>query len=176
MTAPAVFNVVVRGLYLQDGQLLVSRWRGSYGFPVGGRVEKGETLEAALLREFREETGAEVVIRKWVYFHEGFYHQARTGAVHELGWYYWVEADRRIGRPGHRWPHPDSDRLDLEYVAPDQMKSLNIVPGFLADALPLDLASSFAAAPRHWISHSIDGGEDRTEEVHWPTNGAAGPR
>ncbi|MEX0787655.1 MAG: NUDIX domain-containing protein [Anaerolineales bacterium] len=175
MKAPSVFNLVVRALYLQGGQLLVSRWRGSYAFPVGGRVEMGETLEAALLREFREETGGGAIIRKWVYFHESFYHQARTGEVHELGWYFWVEADRTIGRPGQRLPHPDSERLDLEYVALDQMKALNILPGFLADALPSDLASSFVAAPRHWISHSTGIGGEQTEEVHWPTGGAEGP-
>jgi 8-oxo-dGTP pyrophosphatase MutT (NUDIX family) len=175
MTAPAVFNVVVRALYLQGGQLLVSRWRGSYGFLVGGRVETGETLEEALRREFREETGGEVTLRKWVYFHESFYPHAPTGPVHELGWYFWVESDRPIGRPGLRLPHPDSGRLDLEYVALDQLKSQNIWPRFLGHTLPLDFASSFAAAPRHWISHTTDAGEDRTEEVHWPTVGAAGP-
>ncbi|AFZ68449.1 NUDIX domain-containing protein [Deinococcus peraridilitoris] len=40
-----------------DGRHLIVRttkWRGSWGVP-GGKVEYGETLQAALLREFREE-------------------------------------------------------------------------------------------------------------------------
>ena len=44
------------------GRVLIVRtckWRGSWGVP-GGKVEWGETLEAALLREFREEVGLEL--------------------------------------------------------------------------------------------------------------------
>lgn len=45
-----------------EGKVLIVRtrkWRGSWGVP-GGKVEWGETLEAALLREFREEVGLEL--------------------------------------------------------------------------------------------------------------------
>ena len=45
-----------------QGHVLIVRtgkWRGTWGVP-GGKVEWGETLEAALLREFREEVGLEL--------------------------------------------------------------------------------------------------------------------
>lgn len=55
---PAVLAVVLRG----DEALLVRRRNppnaGAWGYP-GGRIEPGEPLAAATLRELREETGVE---------------------------------------------------------------------------------------------------------------------
>lgn len=45
-----------------SGKVLIVRttkWRGTWGVP-GGKVEWGETLEAALIREFKEEVGLEL--------------------------------------------------------------------------------------------------------------------
>ncbi|NEP57498.1 MAG: NUDIX domain-containing protein [Symploca sp. SIO2G7] len=45
-----------------SGQVLIvktTKWKGAWGVP-GGKVEWGETLEAALLREFYEEVGLEL--------------------------------------------------------------------------------------------------------------------
>lgn len=49
------------------GYLIVqtTKWRGAWGVP-GGKVEYGETLEAALHREFLEETGLTISGSRWV--------------------------------------------------------------------------------------------------------------
>lgn len=52
-------GALVRG---PSGRVLIVRttkWRGTWGVP-GGKVDWGETLEAALKREFREEVGLEL--------------------------------------------------------------------------------------------------------------------
>ncbi|CDN14149.1 Dihydroneopterin triphosphate pyrophosphohydolase [Richelia intracellularis] len=46
-----------------SGRILIvktTKWRGTWGVP-GGKVEWGETLEDALIREFKEEVGLDLM-------------------------------------------------------------------------------------------------------------------
>ena len=75
-------RVVVAAVIVQRGAVLVaqrdaaSRFAGLWEFP-GGKVEPGETQEAALRREIREELGVDISVRpeppirtvKWAYDH-----------------------------------------------------------------------------------------------------------
>jgi 8-oxo-dGTP diphosphatase len=62
---PAVFIVVLAGVVERDGRFLVSRrlkgthLAGHWEFP-GGKCEPGESHEACLAREFREELNVDV--------------------------------------------------------------------------------------------------------------------
>lgn len=62
-----------RAIIIEDGKLLVM-YRNKHGSEyytlVGGRAQDGETLEQALLREVREETGLEVTSARPVYIEE----------------------------------------------------------------------------------------------------------
>jgi ADP-ribose pyrophosphatase YjhB (NUDIX family) len=67
VTAP---EVCVGAVIVHDGRLLlVRRGRGAgaglWSIP-GGRVEWGETLEQATIREVAEETGLDVVVGEWL--------------------------------------------------------------------------------------------------------------
>ena len=60
------FVVCVDGVYVKDGKLLLLK-RGvepfkGYWHVVGGHVEEDETLKEAIKREFKEETGLDVVV------------------------------------------------------------------------------------------------------------------
>lgn len=80
---PAVIAVLVRG----PDTLLVRRGqapnRGAWGFP-GGRIEPGEPLAEATLRELREETGVEAEFLRAFAAVDAISTDPETGAAHHF--------------------------------------------------------------------------------------------
>ena len=85
-----VFRPSVYGVIIKDGKVLLSpQWDG-YDFP-GGGVEKGETLEEALLREVKEETGLTVKKDKIIACEQDFfksYHYNKGTPYHSILMYF----------------------------------------------------------------------------------------
>ncbi len=70
-----IFRASAYGIIIRNGKVLlvaISK-SGKYFFP-GGGVEKGETLEEAVKREVREETGYNVKVKKFLDFKETFFY------------------------------------------------------------------------------------------------------
>ncbi|WP_209972405.1 NUDIX hydrolase [Paenibacillus eucommiae] len=65
-----LLRVRVTGVLIEDGSILLVKQKVSsdrnWSLP-GGKVEVGESLENALLREMSEETGLEIKIKKLLY-------------------------------------------------------------------------------------------------------------
>lgn len=64
---PSVYAIIIK-----DGAILLSKQWDGYDFP-GGKIELGERIEDALLREIKEETGVEAKIGKIVACENSFY-------------------------------------------------------------------------------------------------------
>ena len=75
---PAAGQVRVRvgGLLLRDGAMLLAAHRGllpqntPFWSPPGGGWQFGESIRAALVREFQEETGLSVRVGRFLHLHE----------------------------------------------------------------------------------------------------------
>jgi len=72
------FRPSAYGLAIKDGKILLSpQWDG-YDFP-GGGVDKGERLEAAVIREVKEETGLDVTVGDLLLVADDFFVHPRSG-------------------------------------------------------------------------------------------------
>ncbi len=150
-------NIVVRGLIFKDNHLLITPWKnGGDAFAIGGRVEFGEPLVEALRREVREETGAEISIKKLVYFGEHVFTNSKGVQHHEYGWYFLVEPDRHICGLDEVIPNPDTDKLIIRYVPVNAESLDNFWPRFLRPYLPDDLAQGFSQNPRYLFALNED--------------------
>lgn len=151
-------NVCTRALIIENGQLAVSAWDdGSEHtinqFMIGGRVEYGESITTALIREIEEETGAIASIDKLIYMHENIFTDMNGVEVHEFGYYFLVSCDRVVCPDGLPSPHGDHPKLVNKLVPISKDGLSELFPKFLADYLPLDYQIGFTASPRMIYSH-----------------------
>ena len=79
------------GVLVRDGKLLVQRDRdgSEYALP-GGHVKIGETTADGLVREYKEETGADIQVEKLLWTEECFWEWNGTQA-HNIAFYYLIE-------------------------------------------------------------------------------------
>lgn len=132
-------RVKVRAVIVQDGKLVVSRERRrgvEHVLLPGGRVQTGEAITDALVREVAEETGLDVVPQRLLYVAEvvGSY------GVHDLN-LIWL-AEPRDG------PLAD-DAGDL--VALDSPEAEAMMPPII-DRIAADATSGWASEPR-WLGN-----------------------
>lgn len=85
------FRPGVYGIAIKDGKVLLSKQWDGYDFP-GGGIELGETIKAALMREFKEETGFDVKVGALVTCEDSFYkHGLEDKYSHSFLLYYLCE-------------------------------------------------------------------------------------
>ena len=122
-------RVRVGGLLLREGALLLAAHRGllpadaPFWSPPGGGWEFGESLKAALVREFQEETGLTVRVGRFLHLHE-----FSSGPLQALELFFEVLAEdpAALARLGHDPEHAPTQQLltDLAWLSPRQIQRL----------------------------------------------------
>ena len=114
-----------------DRILLVRRGRGpaagEWSVP-GGRVEAGETLQEAVVREMAEETGLEVVVERFL----GWVERIGSGAGPATGdeAFHFVILDFVVDvLDPERQPVAGDDAAEVAWVALDELPGIRLVSG-----------------------------------------------
>ncbi|WP_114312799.1 NUDIX domain-containing protein [Thermus caldifontis] len=110
----------VGALVEQEGRVLLVRtgkWRGLWGVP-GGKVEWGESLEAALRREFWEEVGLGLKAVRLVLVQEAIFSPEFHKPTHMLLFNYFALGEGEV-RPGE-------EILEWAWVRPEEGFSLSL--------------------------------------------------
>ena len=147
-------NIVTRAIIIRDNHLLITKWKDSFSFLIGGRVDFGEPLEKSVLREVFEETKMKGKIKKLIYFNENIF-RFKEIDHHEFGWYYLVEIEDWEVEINDVIQNPDADQLTIQFVPFDRLGEFELYPSFLVDFLPKDAADQFSNAPRHIYSNDL---------------------
>ena len=126
-------------LVVRDGKVLLLKrgiepGLGKWVFP-GGHVDRGETLEAAALRETLEECGVAARLDGLV----GVYSYPGRPVI--------VAAYRATLRPGSPEPYPADETLEVGWFAPEEIDGLELAFRSTADALSALLGRPFRTPP-----------------------------
>lgn len=124
------------GVLLRDNKILIQRDKDGteYALP-GGHVKIGETSEESLIREYKEETGADIVCNRLIWTEETFWNWNGKDA-HSIAFYYLISLTNDSDIPDDYFvSHKDNCNVVLKWVTIDEIKQLTIYPAFLKDKI-----------------------------------------
>lgn len=125
---PTPLEIIARAVIIREGRILAARDRGQWWyFLPGGHVEDGEGIEAALVRELREELGATATVIGFVGMVEHGY-CAGGSLRRELNLVFAVELDEAA-------PNSQEDHLEFGWLELDLLPGTDLRPASLRDAV-----------------------------------------
>lgn len=112
------FRPSIYGILIEGDKVLLSRQYNGYDWP-GGGMDKHETIEEALKREYWEEAGLEVKMGELVHCGSSFYERANGEYINSLVVYYLVE------KIGGEIGVKAADELEKEYIGEPEWVEIN---------------------------------------------------
>ncbi|MCL2322414.1 MAG: NUDIX hydrolase [Oscillospiraceae bacterium] len=145
----SICNYRTTGVLLRNGKILVQRDKDGteYALP-GGHVKIGETSEEALIREYKEETGADILCSRLIWVEETFWKWGNKNA-HTIAFYYLISLKNEADIPDNYFEsHKDNCAVLLKWVTIDEMKGLVIYPTFIKEKI-----DNISKTIEHFVSY-----------------------
>lgn len=121
---------------LRGNKLLVQKEKdgAEYALP-GGHVKVGETAEQTLIREYKEETGADIVCDRLAWVEESFWKRGQKD-VHGIAFYYLVSLKNNSDIPDEYFEsQKDNRNILLQWATFEELKQLKIYPEIIKDKI-----------------------------------------
>ena len=133
-----VFNVRVAAVLLHGNKLLAMRdERSPYYYLPGGRVRLGETFEAAVLRECREELDIEAKLVRPLWLVQSFFTEdVSQNRYHELCCYYLIEPEESLMSRGDTFMHREREhRQTFTWLPFETLSKTYLYPLFIKEKI-----------------------------------------
>lgn len=123
----------VAGVLLRNGKILLQREAdgSEYAIP-GGHIRIGETLEDGLKREWQEEMGTKILLKRMLWTEECFW-EWKGKRAHDLAFYFLIGLEDEDALPddGFLRPHKDNSRIVLEWMPLEKLQDIVVYPEFI---------------------------------------------
>ncbi|SDM30146.1 NUDIX hydrolase [Sediminibacillus halophilus] len=131
----AVFNYRAAAVLIKKDHVLLHRQvnESHWALP-GGRVEVLEDSQTTVQRELKEELGWDIGVRNLLWVTENFF-KYNEQDFHEIGMYYHVTPPDSIKVEIDTFYGEEGNRLIYQWVPLEELKNVNLVPGFLKNSL-----------------------------------------
>ncbi len=131
------FSIRTVGVTVRDGKVLLQREKdgNEYALP-GGTVKLGETSVETLVREYKEETGDDIILNRLIWTEENFWEYGGK-KQHSIAFYYLVDFsdDAKTLKLNEFISQKDNCNVVLGWVPIEELKNIIVYPTFLKDEI-----------------------------------------
>ncbi len=131
------FSIRTVGVTVRDGKVLLQREKdgNEYALP-GGTVKLGETSVETLIREYKEETGDDIILNRIIWIEENFWEYCGK-KQHSIDFYYLVDfcEDSKTLEFNEFVSQKDNCNVILGWMPIEELKNITVYPTFLKDEI-----------------------------------------
>ena len=139
------------GVLIRNDMILVQRDKGGneYALP-GGHVKIGESTVDGLIREYKEETGADIKCRRLLWTEECFWNWSGRDA-HNIAFYYLIDLCENSDIPiGDEFvSHKDNCNVLIGWMPIKNLENIIIYPDFIKKEI-----HSLSSSPKHFVTRT----------------------